>query len=387
MSAGTLALYVHWPWCRHKCPYCDFNSHVQADRPAEAYTNALLAEISHLKGIVGKRTLTSVFFGGGTPSLMEPDQVNRIVTAALAAFDAAADIEITLEANPTSSEAAKFAGFKTAGVNRFSIGVQSLTQQDLTFLGREHSATEALKVVEMALGTVGNVNLDLIFGLPEQKLSNWEAQLKTALGMGTQHMSCYQLTIEPGTAFYGQVRKGMFTMPDSDIQADFDEATRSLLGTNGYTNYEISNHALNGKACKHNVAVWQYGDYAGIGAGAHGRITLQDGTKVATRGYKMPDTYLKNVTEHGHGWFEQPPIDALRQTEEALLMGLRLRDGVALGGLPLPLQDVVNMDGLSHMIRLGFLAKTDHNLRLTPAGWPLLDGVLRHILPERDGLY
>ncbi|MBI1363792.1 MAG: radical SAM family heme chaperone HemW [Proteobacteria bacterium] len=378
-----LSLYVHWPWCRNKCPYCDFNSHVNANRPADAYVGAVIREISTLKDNVGKRSLTSVFFGGGTPSLMEQRHVSAILSAIDASFGIRPETEITLEANPTSSEAEKFAAFKAAGVNRLSVGVQSLTQADLTFLGREHSATEALKTVEDALRIVGNVNLDLIFGLPGQKLENWTAQLETALGLGTPHLSCYQLTIEPGTAFYGQARKGAFTMPDSDTQADFEEATRALLSVNGYQNYEVSNYAKPGKACRHNVAVWQYGDYGGVGAGAHGRITAADGRKYATRGYKMPDKYLAAVAEVGHGWYEQIPIDLHQQAEEALLMGLRLKEGLSLSTLPLPLAEVADTKGLQQMYTLGFLQSDGNTLALTPAGWPLLDGVLRHILPDR----
>jgi oxygen-independent coproporphyrinogen-3 oxidase len=377
-----LSLYVHWPWCKNKCPYCDFNSHVTPEPPAERYIAALTRELTHLARLVGKRSLTSIFFGGGTPSLMAPAHVKAVITAAGSVFEITDSTEITLEANPTSAEAKNFIGYRAAGVNRLSIGVQSLTKEDLTFLGREHSADEALRTVEMALETVGNVNLDLIFGLPEQSVDGWARQLRRAVGMGTPHLSCYQLTIEPNTAFFSQAKRGVFTMPDSDKQADFEDATQEELAAARFINYEISNHARDGYACTHNIAVWRYGDYGGVGAGAHGRITLQDGTRVATRGYKMPDTYMDAVMRDGHGWYEQSSLSLHRQTEEALLMGLRLREGVALARLPLPLADVVNTDGLRHMVQLGFVSLTPERLTLTPAGWPLLDGVLRHILPE-----
>lgn len=379
------ALYIHWPWCRKKCPYCDFNSHVNQGAPAEDYLAALLREMETSAQTVAPGRLVSVFFGGGTPSLMAPEYVAALVDKAHDLFGFAPDIEITLEANPTSAEAAKFQAFAAAGVNRFSIGMQSPEAADLAFLGREHSADEATDAVKDALKATPNVSLDLIYGLPNQDLDTWQANLKGLALLGTPHISCYQLTIEKNTRFYADMNKGRLTPAPDDAQATFYHETNTVLTEAGFEQYEVSNYARGGAVCHHNKHIWQYGSYIGIGAGAHGRTRQGAGTLLATRNYKMPEKYIDMVRQNGHGHYEAQPIEAEEQATEALLLGLRLAEGLPLERLEAltgnPWHTHLEKDGIALMATNGLLVpEVDTTLKATPQGLAMLEGVLGYIV-------
>ena len=300
-------LYVHWPFCRSKCPYCDFNSHVEGRVDHESWRNALLAELDHAAASVGRRSLTSIFFGGGTPSLMAPQTVQALIERATVHFDAVADLEITLEANPTSAERERLADFRNAGVNRLSLGVQALDDTALRFLGREHSANEALAAVDHAAKLFSRFSFDLIYARPGQTPDAWNKELRLALNHAGGHLSVYQLTIEPGTRFFNLHERGRLNLPDDDLQADMFELTREALSAAGLPPYEISNHAAKGEACRHNLVYWRAGDYAGIGPGAHGRLTI-DGERVATSTARMPRAWLEQALANGHGERPREPI-------------------------------------------------------------------------------
>jgi putative oxygen-independent coproporphyrinogen III oxidase len=291
-----LALYVHWPFCVTKCPYCDFNSHVRASIDDTAWRTALLADLAHEAAKLPNRRLASIFFGGGTPSLMPPATVAAIIEAATTHWPAEPDIEITLEANPSSVEAARFAGFASAGVNRLSLGLQALDDADLKALGRPHNLAQGLAALDIAQRHFARVSFDLIYDRPGMTTQSWEAELRRALGFGTDHLSLYQLTIEAGTRFAALHAKGQLTLPDSDVSADLFEMTRAMTAAAGIPAYEVSNHARPGSESRHNITYWTYGDYAGIGPGAHGR---RFGT--ATERLKKPEAWLTAVSEKGHG--------------------------------------------------------------------------------------
>lgn len=372
-----LSIYIHWPWCKSKCPYCDFNSHVAQNAPYEAYIDALLTDISHQKNLTGDRYITSIFFGGGTPSLMEPAYIERILSHVNTVYGINDDTEITLEANPTSSNSLKFNGFKSAGINRLSIGVQSFNKEDLKFLGREHNEKEARDTVEYALNTFNNVSFDLIFGLPNQSLKSWEEQLKYAIDAGTHHLSAYQLTIEPNTVFYSQVKKNKWQPMNDDIQADFYELTRETLISHNYIHYEISNFAKDGYMCRHNHSIWQYEDYIGVGAGAHGRINNVLNQSVATQNYKMPNKYIESVEHVEHGFFVETPISNTEKRKEAILMGLRTKNGIPFGWLS-GKSDACQ--AAKAFIKLGMLYKRGDNIALTDKGELLLDSILQELI-------
>ncbi len=325
-------LYVHWPFCLSKCPYCDFNSHVQDRVDQDAWRNALLAEIRYYAALMPGRKLTSVFFGGGTPSLMPPDTVAAVIDEAQKLWAFSNDIEITLEANPTSVEAGKFRAFRQAGVNRVSLGIQSLRESDLVFLGRKHNVGEARQAIDIAAATFDRFSFDLIYARPEQTVAAWREELNEALTLSGGHISLYQLTIEPGTAFHTQHARGDFMIPNDMVAGDLYEVTQDILGAAGMPAYEISNHAKPGEESRHNLTYWRYGDYAGVGPGAHGRITL-DGQKIATRAHRAPEIWLKNVAAQGHGAHPFEEITPDQRLTEALMMGLRLTEGVPLARL------------------------------------------------------
>ena len=291
-----LALYVHWPFCVSKCPYCDFNSHVRESVDQAAWAKALLADLAHEAAMLLGRQLTSIFFGGGTPSLMPPATVAAILNAAERHWGFAEGIEITLEANPSSVEAARFADLAAAGVNRASLGVQALDDEALRFLGRAHGVDEALRALQTAQEQFGRVSFDLIYARPGQPLGDWEAELTRAIGYGTEHLSLYQLTIEPGTRFATEAAAGRLTIPDGDAAADLFETTRGIAAAAGLPAYETSNHAAAGAESRHNLTYWRYGDYAGIGPGAHGR---REGVATARR--KKPENWMAAVDRNGHG--------------------------------------------------------------------------------------
>lgn len=375
-EAGGFGLYVHWPFCLAKCPYCDFNSHVVAAIDQTRWMDAYLREIDRVGAETEGRVLRSVFFGGGTPSLMEPRVVDAILRKVRATWPMANDIEVTLEANPTSVEAGRFAGYRDAGVNRISMGVQALNDDDLRKLGRLHTAEEARAAFGVARGLFERVSFDLIYARQDQTLVGWRDELDRALGLAIDHLSLYQLTIEDGTAFGDRYAAGKLRgLPDSDLAADMFALTQEMTEAAGMAAYEVSNHARSGQESRHNLIYWRYGDYAGIGPGAHGRLTIA-GQRMATEAPKAPTTWLRQVEERGSGEGEREALSSADQRAEMLLMGLRLVEGVAL--------DRIDIDGLDSKIRglseIGMVLQESGRLIVTPSGRPVLNAVLRELL-------
>jgi putative oxygen-independent coproporphyrinogen III oxidase len=377
-NPSTLALYMHWPFCLSKCPYCDFNSHVRASIEEDTWEEALLKELDHTANRIGSRTLTSIFFGGGTPSLMRPQTVDALIRRALHHWNASPNIEITLEANPNSVEVSRFQDLRQAGVNRVSIGAQALNDQDLKVLGRKHDAVEAIKAIETALKTFERVSFDLIYARPQQTQDAWAQELAQALSYGTEHLSLYQLTIEPGTAFAPLYERGELLIPGEDLAADLFEQTQTQMSTAGLPAYEISNHARPGAESRHNLSYWRYEDYAGVGPGAHGRLTLNEG-KVATKQYRAPETWLKAVKQ-GAGEEESVSLSPQEQTTEALMMGLRLTAGIDLAHYPELEASLMESRNLKMLMDGGYLLKTQTTLRATPLGLQCLNAVLKKLL-------
>lgn len=372
----SLALYVHWPWCLKKCPYCDFNSHVAASDETEAYTDALIADMHKQSQLITKRKLISIFFGGGTPSLMKPHQIERILTASRELFNWDDNIEITLESNPTSSTLNKFKDFKRVGINRVSIGVQSLHNEYLSFLGREHSSMEALNTIENANLVFNNVNIDLIYGLPDQDIKLWDGDLQQISRLGTTHVSAYQLTIEPNTKFFGEVKKGKWIPLEEDLQADFYNTTKSVLKSHNIDQYEISNFSKNEYNCKHNTHIWQYGDYMGIGAGAHGRLFTKENIRVSTQNYKVPSKYIDSVKHVEHSMYRSSIIPDIQEQQERLLMGLRLCQGVHINER---MKNHINFQALEKFINLNLLQIGNSKVKATEKGLIILDYILSDI--------
>jgi oxygen-independent coproporphyrinogen-3 oxidase len=376
-------IYVHWPFCRSKCPYCDFNSHVRETVDQTRWRGALLAELAHFARRAPRRSVTSIFFGGGTPSLMPPATVAAVIDAAAGQFALAADVEITLEANPTSVEAANFAGFRTAGVNRVSLGVQALDDAALKFLGRQHSAAEALAAVEIAGRHFTRVSFDLIYARPQQTAAEWRSELTGALGFGLEHLSLYQLTIERNTGFFGAVARGEFTPPDADAAAVLYETTQEICERAGLPAYEISNHARPGAESRHNLTYWRYGDYLGIGPGAHGRFSV-GGVKYATEQAKKPEVWLEQVERQGHGTETETLVSPAEQVEELLMMGLRLSEGVPLARwttiLAKQQTEILRDPRLTRLVAGGFLDIDATHLRATARGRAVLNTVLAELL-------
>ena len=371
-------LYVHWPFCKAKCPYCDFNSHVRESVDQERWRGALLAELDHYAAQTQGRRLTSIFFGGGTPSLMPPQTVAAIVERAARHFAFDPAIEITLEANPTSAEARTFAGFAAGGVNRLSLGVQALDDASLRFLGRQHSAAEALAAVDLARRAVPRISFDLIYARPGQTPEAWAAELQQALAEGTEHLSLYQLTLEENTVFHARARRGELSLPPEPVQAALYEATQETLERRGLPAYEISNHARPGAESRHNLTYWRYGDYLGIGPGAHGRLTL-DGVKLALRQHRAPEAWLEAVEHEGHATRTREALDDRAQLEEALLMGLRLAEGVPLARLGTAAARLP-ADRLAMLRQQGLLSDEPDRLRATADGRERLDALLPYLL-------
>ncbi len=374
------ALYIHWPFCLAKCPYCDFNSHVRDRVDHAQWQDALLTDLRREAELAGGERLDSVFFGGGTPSLMPPALVARLLEEAERLWGFADGIEITLEGNPSSIEAANYAALASAGINRASIGLQALDNQTLRFLGRLHDADEGLKAVEVAQQQFERVSFDLIYARPGQSEAQWRAELSRALDIGTGHLSLYQLTIEPGTKFATMVRQGDFAPLDDDAAADLFALTAELTNAAGLPAYEVSNHARHGEESRHNLAYWRYHDYAGIGPGAHGR---RGG--FATARHKKPENWLAAVAQAGDGIAEARALGPREQAAEAMLMGLRLREGVDLGGLAarfgLPETMLCNPDKLVFYTAQGLTWQHGNLIGVTPAGMPLLDGLLGELVP------
>ncbi|EBA14143.1 radical SAM family heme chaperone HemW [Roseobacter sp. CCS2] len=376
---GGFGLYIHWPFCQAKCPYCDFNSHVVAQIDQKAWQAAYLSEIERIGEETKGRVLRSVFFGGGTPSLMDPAVVDAILTKVRATWPLANDIEITLEANPTSVEAGRFAGYRDAGVNRVSMGIQALNDADLKALGRLHTAREAMQAFDVARNAFDRVSFDLIYARQGQSLKDWTSELGQALNLAVDHLSLYQLTIEDGTAFGDRYAAGKLRdLPDDDAAADMYMATQEVCGEAGLFSYEVSNHARPECESVHNKIYWKYGDYAGIGPGAHGRLTL-GGTRYATEASLAPTIWLSQVLKTGNGDGNLEALDRQDQFVEFLLMGMRLREGVQLSRF----SDCVTyifQNNINNLQESGFVQKQDDVLRVTDQGYPVLNAVLRELL-------
>jgi len=371
-----VALYVHWPFCVSKCPYCDFNSHVRDSIDQQAWRDALLADLAYEAKLLPDRRLTSIFFGGGTPSLMEPATTAAIIAAAGNHWQADDDIEITLEANPSSVETARFADLATAGVNRVSLGLQSLDDGALDFLGRAHSVSEGLAALETAQQHFDRVSFDLIYALPGQSIDDWQAMLARALGFETGHLSLYQLTIEPGTRFATMVAKHDFEPLDMDSAAEMFELTQDMTAAAGLPAYEISNHARPGEESRHNLTYWRYRDYTGVGPGAHGRRLGQ-----RTVRHKKPENFLSAVARNGHGLSEEEALTQEEAAHEALVMGLRLTEGIDTQALAnrIGVERLVEESAVARLQKLGLLDRQGTRLAVTPAGRLLLDSVLAEI--------
>lgn len=380
-GAPGFGVYIHWPFCAAKCPYCDFNSHVRhGGIDEQRFVEAFRREMQTMRDWTGPRTVTSVFIGGGTPSLMQPGTVGALLEAADRQWGLPPDIEITLEANPTSADAGRFAGYRMAGVNRLSLGVQALNDADLKFLGRLHSVDEALQAIAMARATFPRLSFDLIYARPGQTPEAWEAELRQAVGHAVDHLSLYQLTIEEGTPFKALFDAGRIPMPDPDRAADLFDLTSAVTADLGLPAYEISNHAVPGAESRHNLTYWRYGDYVGLGAGAHGRFSLDGGRKRVTIAERMPETWASRVEAAGHGVVEEEWLDAEAQGDEMLLMGLRLAEGI----------DVARYEMLSGRAfdpaRLAMLQAeklvehvANSRLRATPAGRLVLNALVAEL--------
>jgi len=378
-----IALYVHWPFCKAKCPYCDFNSHVRDRVDQERWRRALLAERDHDAGETAGRRLTSIFFGGGTPSLMPPATVAAIVERAAGHFAFDPAIEITLEANPTSAEAGAFAGFAAGGVNRLSLGVQALDDASLAFLGRQHSAAEALAAVALARRAVPRLSFDLIYARPGQTPEAWADELMRALAEGTEHLSLYQLTLEENTVFHARARRGELALPPEETQAALFEATQATLAAAGLPAYEISNHARPGAESRHNLTYWRYGDYLGIGPGAHGRITLA-GERFATRQHRAPEAWLAAVERAGQATRTRQRLASAERLQELLLMGLRLTEGVPVAAIEheggAAFEGLLPPSRLAPLRQAGLLTLQDGRLTATAEGRQRLDALLGALL-------
>ncbi|HEY6662274.1 MAG TPA: radical SAM family heme chaperone HemW [Sphingomicrobium sp.] len=373
MSGVPIALYVHWPFCVSKCPYCDFNSHVRSDIDQQSWREALLADLAHEARLLPDRTLTSIFFGGGTPSLMEPAAVAAIIEAAAAHWTPADTIEITLEANPNSVEAARFRDVAAAGVNRLSLGLQSFDDSALRFLGRAHSAREGFAALEAAQRNFRRVSFDLIYALPGETEDAWSATLAQALSLGTTHLSLYQLTIEPGTRFASMVARHEFEPLDAERAAARYELTDAMTSAAGMPAYEISNHARPGQASRHNLTYWRYQDYSGIGPGAHGRRL-----GLRTVRHKKPENFLSALERNGHGMVEEALLSPVEAADEALVMGLRLTEGVDADAIAqrFALAAVVEWAKVDQLVASGHLTRAGGRIALTPDGRLVLDAIL-----------
>jgi len=376
---NSLALYIHWPFCVSKCPYCDFNSHVRDSVDQAAWRAALLSDLAHEAALLPGHRLTSIFFGGGTPSLMPPETVAALIDAATGHWATASDIEISLEANPSSVEAARFADLAYAGVNRVSLGLQALDDESLRWLGRAHDVAEGLAALDTAQAAFARTSFDLIYARPDQTADAWSAELDRALGFGTEHLSLYQLTIEPGTRFAALQAKGDLPTLDPDRAADLFDLTRARAAAAGLPAYEISNHARPGAESRHNLTYWRYGTYAGIGPGAHGRRR-----GLATLRRKKPENWLDRVAALGHGIESEEPLSPEARAQEALLMGLRLAEGIAPARIAaladLPEAALLDAAKTARLIDHGLLWRTPDHLGLTEAGMPLLDAILAEIV-------
>ncbi|WP_291728291.1 radical SAM family heme chaperone HemW [Leisingera sp. F5] len=378
---GGFGLYVHWPFCQAKCPYCDFNSHVSAKIDQKLWVRAYLSELDRLSEQLSGRVLNSIFFGGGTPSLMQPETVAAVIDRAREIWPFANDIEISLEANPGSVEAGRFAGYRDAGVNRISMGIQALNDDDLRRLGRIHSVSEAKAAFDIARKCFDRVSFDLIYARQGQTLKTWETELREALSMAIDHLSLYQLTIEDGTAFGDRYARGKLRgLPADDTSADMYQATQDICASFGMAGYEISNHAKPGSESRHNLIYWRYGDYAGIGPGAHGRLSI-DCTRYATETHLAPGAWLEAVSK-GNGESLRASLSQEDAVAEYMMMGMRLSEGLdlarytQLSGVNLP------ESRLEDLVQMGMITISEKRLRATDQGRALLNAVLRELLMD-----
>ena len=384
MTPGGLGLYFHWPFCLSKCPYCDFNSHVAEELDQARWRRNLLAELHHYGSKTKGRVLDSVFFGGGTPALMPPGTVAALLNALGDYWQVSDAVEITLEANPTSVEAQKFADFRAAGVNRVSIGIQSLSDDALRFLGRGHSAREGQKAISVAERCFDRFSFDLIYALPGQSMADWDGQLTDALALAGDHLSLYQLTVEKGTPFYSDHRNGLFALPGDDLAADLYKKTAEITSKYGLPAYEVSNHAPKGSECRHNLIYWQGGDYVGVGPGAHGRLTL-DGETVRTEQIPGPANWLPAVTKNGHATRISAVVSKPERCEELIMTGLRLTGGIEAARFEaqtgVPLGDSFNRNQLAALQQANLITWDEARLAATPAGMLRLNALIAAILP------
>ncbi|MCB1496750.1 MAG: coproporphyrinogen III oxidase [Bauldia sp.] len=379
MSGGDpgFGVYIHWPFCAAKCPYCDFNSHVRHDPPDQArFARAFAREIAATADRMPGRTVSSIFLGGGTPSLMEPATVGAILDAVALNWTVAAKTEVTLEANPSSVEAERFKGYRLAGVNRVSLGVQALNDADLRFLGRLHDVAEARAAIEIARKTFPRISFDLIYARPGQTPAAWSRELGEALKLAADHLSLYQLTIEDDTPFARLHQAGKLQVPDEDTAADLYTVTRDVAAADGLPAYEISNHARPGAECRHNLVYWRYGEYAGIGPGAHGRLRLPDG-RHATEAERNPEAWLGRVERYGDGLIVDELLTREEEGDEMLLMGLRLAEGIDIGRYQRISGRELDPEQLADLVAHGMVERTvDGRVRATRAGSFVLDAVV-----------
>ncbi len=382
MSQRNLGIYVHWPFCKAKCPYCDFNSHVrhQGVEPGQ-FGDALAVELSWFAGQTLGRTVTSVFFGGGTPSLMPPAIVGQVIDKVAGLWPVADDVEITLESNPTSAEAENFAGYRRAGVNRVSVGIQALDEADLKYLGRQHSVEEGLAAFQMAARTFPRTSFDLIYARPGQTPDQWRSELGRALQEQAGHMSLYQLTIEPETAFFRLHEAGQLVTPGEDHAAEMYEITQELTSAAGLPVYEVSNHARPGHECRHNMLYWAYGEYAGVGPGAHSRLVEKDGSRRALAMEKHPETWLDKVAAGRNGVVENTIVAGPDAARECLLMGMRTTQGINLKRLQQMSGSHIDREPLDHLVSDGLVLLTDggHHVVATAAGRQVLNSVIEYM--------
>ena len=375
--APGFGVYVHWPFCAAKCPYCDFNSHVRHQPPDQArFAAAFVREVATLAARAPGRTVNSIFLGGGTPSLMEPATVGAILDAVASRWPVASDVEVTMEANPSSVEANRFRGYRAAGVNRLSLGVQALNDPDLKFLGRLHDVAQALAAIEIARATFPRLSFDLIYARPGQTPLAWGSELRRALTLAADHLSLYQLTIEPGTPFFALNQAGKLTVPDADAAADLYTVTQEVCDAAGLPAYEISNHAVPGAECRHNLVYWRYGEYAGIGPGAHGRLKLADG-RHALATERAPEVWLEKVEAWGDGLVIDDLLTSEEEGDEMLLMGLRLAEGIDLERYCRLAGRVLDPARMADLLANGMVERTGGGyLRATRAGFYVLDAVV-----------